>query len=183
MPPTLRIARGRGVGRRGYRIRRGEIPRKPRRRAVKPTLRIQYAALPYRFTPAAALEILLVTTRTSKRWIIPKGWPIKGLRPSKSAAREAFEEAGTRGRIGTKSVGVFNYDKMLDEGGISVRCEVQVFPLLVKRQSESWPEFDQRLVQWVEPNRAVTLIKEPGLKKLVAAFAKRIAAAANKAKL
>jgi ADP-ribose pyrophosphatase YjhB (NUDIX family) len=81
-------------------IRRSEIPRKPRRRKIKPALRIQYAALPYRFTPDAALEILLVTTRRSKRWIIPKGWPIKGLRPAKSAAREAFEEAGVRGKIG-----------------------------------------------------------------------------------
>jgi hypothetical protein len=79
-----------------------------------------------------------------------------------------------------KSVGVFNYDKLLAENGIAVNCEVRVFPLLVKRQSEIWPEFDQRLVQWVEPNRAVALIKEPELKKLVAAFAKRLAAAASK---
>ncbi len=162
------------------RQRRRAIPRKPRKRKVKPALRIQYAALPYRFTPAAALEILLVTTRRSRRWIIPKGWPIKGLRPPKSAAREAFEEAGVRGKVGTKSVGLFTYDKLLDEHGIAVACEVRVFPLLVKRQSEAWPEFEQRVVQWVEPTKAVTLIKEPGLKKLVAAFAKRIAAAASK---
>jgi 8-oxo-dGTP pyrophosphatase MutT (NUDIX family) len=123
----------------------------------------------------------LVTTRRSRRWIIPKGWPIKGLKPPKSTAREAFEEAGVRGKVGMKSVGVFNYDKLLDPDGIAVNCEVRVFPLLVKRQSEVWPEFDQRLVQWVEPNRAVALIKEPELRKLVAAFAKRLAAAANKA--
>ena len=156
------------------------IPRKPRRRKIRPALRIQYAALPYRFTPDAALEILLVTTRRSKRWIIPKGWPIKGLRPAKSAAREAFEEAGVRGKIGAKSVGLFKYNKLLDEHGIEVSCEVKVFPLLVKRQSESWPEFEQRLVQWVEPAKAVSLIKERQLKKLVATFAKRVAAAARK---
>jgi 8-oxo-dGTP pyrophosphatase MutT (NUDIX family) len=79
------------------------------------------------------LEILLLTTRRSKRWIIPKGWPIKGLRPAKSAAREAFEEAGVRGRVGAKSIGLFAYDKILDENGIQVSCEVRVFPLLVKR--------------------------------------------------
>jgi 8-oxo-dGTP pyrophosphatase MutT (NUDIX family) len=121
------------------------------------------------------------TTRRSKSWIIPKGWPIKGLRPAKSAAREAFEEAGVRGKIGTKSVGLFNYDKLLDEEGIQFTCEVRVFPLLVKRQSENWPEIEQRLVQWVEPNKAVSMIKEPELKKLVATFAKRVAAAASKA--
>jgi 8-oxo-dGTP pyrophosphatase MutT (NUDIX family) len=137
-------------------------------------------ALPYRFTPAAALEILLVTTRTSKRWIIPKGWPIKGLRPPKSAAREAFEEAGVRGKIWTKSVGVFTYDKILDEHGIQVNCEVKVFPLFVKRQSETWPEFEPCLTQRVEPGKAVSLIKEPELKKLMTTFAKRVAAAASK---
>ena len=163
------------------RIRRCAIPRKPRRRKIRPALRLQYGALPYRFTPTAALEILLVTTRRSKRWIIPKGWPIKGLRPAKSAAREAFEEASVRGKIGTKSVGLFNYQKLLDEGGIQFNCEVKVFPLLVKRQNENWPEFEQRLVQWVEPNKAVSMIKEPELKKLVATFAKRVAAAASKA--
>jgi 8-oxo-dGTP pyrophosphatase MutT (NUDIX family) len=151
-----------------------------RRRKIRPALRIQYGALPYRFTPDAALEILLVTTRRSKRWIIPKGWPIKGLRPTKSAAREAFEEAGVRGKIGAKSVGLFKYNKLLDEQGIEVSCEVKVFPLLVKRQRESWPELEQRLVQWVEPAKAVSLIKERQLKRLVSAFAKRITAATRK---
>jgi hypothetical protein len=72
-----------------------------------------------------------------------------------------------------KSVGVFNYDKLLAQNGITVNCEVRVFPLLVKRQREVWPEFDQRVIQWVEPNGAVALIKEPELEKVVAAFAKR----------
>src|SRR5208282_4134448 len=129
---------------------------------------------------AASLEVLLVTTRRSRRWIIPKGWPIKGLKPSKSAAREAFEGAGVRGKIGTKSVGVFTYDKLLDEHGIQVSCEVKVYPLLVKRQSAVWPEIDQRLVQWFEPGKAVSLIREKELKALVAKFARRIAAAAKK---
>jgi hypothetical protein len=69
---------------------------------------------------------------------------------------------------------------LLDEQGIEVSCEVKVFPLLVKRQSESWPELEQRLVQWVEPAKAVLLIKERQLKRLVSAFAKRITAATRK---
>jgi 8-oxo-dGTP pyrophosphatase MutT (NUDIX family) len=163
-------------------IRRSEIPRKPRRPKIKSALRIQYAALPYRFTPDAALEILLVTTRRSRRWIIPKGWPIKGLKPPKSAAREAFEEAGVRGKVAGKSLGFFRYNKLLDEQGIEVSCEVKVFPLLVRRQSESWPELEQRLILWVEPAKAVSLIKERQLKKLVAAFAKRVAAATRRSR-
>ena len=105
----------------------------------------------------------------------PKGWPIKGLKPPRSAAREAFEEAGVRGKIGTKSVGVFTYDKLLDEHGIQVNCEVKVYPLLVKRQSEFWPEIEQRRVEWFEPSKAVSLIGEKKLKTLVAKFARRVA--------
>lgn len=143
-------------------------------------MRLQYGALPYRFTPDAALEILILTTRQTKRWIIPKGWPIKGLKPAKSAAREAFEEAGVRGRVAGKPIGSFTYDKLLDEAGIGAVCEVRVFPLAVKQQSETWPEAEQRTVQWVEPSKAAALIKEPELKKLVIAFAKRVAAAASR---
>jgi 8-oxo-dGTP pyrophosphatase MutT (NUDIX family) len=141
---------------------------------------MQYGALPYRFTPDAALEILLVTTRQTMRWIIPKGWPIKGLRPAKSAAREAFEEAGVTGKVGAKPLGLFTYDKTLDEAGVKVTCEVKVYPLLVKRQSEAWPESEQRKTQWVDPGKAVAMIKEPKLRKIVAAFARRAAAAASR---
>jgi 8-oxo-dGTP pyrophosphatase MutT (NUDIX family) len=142
---------------------------------------VQYGALPYRFSKDAALEVLLVTTRGTRRWIIPKGWPIKGLRPGKSAAREAFEEAGVRGRVGAKPMGLFTYDKLVDEAGAQTTCEVKVYPLLVKRQSEVWPESQQRTTQWVEPSRAIAMIKEPDLKKILASFAKRAAAAASRA--
>lgn len=155
------------------------IPAKPKRK-VKAAVRLQYGALPYRFTPDAALEILLVTTRQTRRWIIPKGWPIKGLRPAKSAAREAFEEAGVTGKVGAKPLGLFTYDKMLDEAGVKAICEVKVYPLLVKRQSEVWPESEQRATQWVEPAKAIAMIKEPKLRKIVAAFARRAAAAASR---
>ncbi len=159
--------------RKGASVRGGlEIPSKPSRRKIKAAVRVQYGALPYRVTDAT-LEVLLVTTRRSQRWIIPKGWPIKGLKPPKSAAREAFEEAGVRGKVGGKAVGVFAYEKVLDESGVQATCEVKVYPLLVERQSATWPEFGQRITQWVEPGKAVAMIKEPDLKRLVAAFAKR----------
>ena len=87
------------------------VSRKPRKQKVKRAVHVQYGALPYRFTHDGVLEILLLTTRRSGRWIIPKGWPIKGLRPAKSAAREAFEEAGVRGQVRAKSIGLFAYDK------------------------------------------------------------------------
>jgi hypothetical protein len=109
-----------------------------------------------------------------------RGWPIKGLRPAKSAAREAFEESGVRGRVSAKSIGLFGYDNLLDENGIRVSCEVRVFPLPAKRQSETWPQIKQRVVQWVVPEKALRLIKEPELKVLVAAFAERIPFAASK---
>jgi 8-oxo-dGTP pyrophosphatase MutT (NUDIX family) len=160
--------------------RRFEIPRKPKKRRARPTVRIQYGALPYRFTPMAALEILIVTTRQTRRWIVPKGWPIKRLTPSRSAAREAFEEAGVRGKIGARPIGNFRYKKAADVNGAEADCEVKVFPLLVKRQSATWPEFGQRVVQWVDPEKAISLIREPELKLMVAKFAKRAAGAANK---
>lgn len=81
------------------------------------------------------LEILLVTSRRSRRWIIPKGWPIKGLKPELSAAREAFEEAGVVGRVDAQDVGRFSYLKLLEKSQRSAECEVIVFPLSASRRT------------------------------------------------
>jgi 8-oxo-dGTP pyrophosphatase MutT (NUDIX family) len=125
-------------------------------------IRLQYGALPYHFTKSGELEILLVTTRQSKRWMIPKGWPIKGLKAVKSAAREAYEEAGVRGTMQAKPIGIFLYNKRLEEDGITVPCEVKVFPLLVKRQDKTWPESHQRQSRWFTPTAALSEIEEKG---------------------
>jgi 8-oxo-dGTP pyrophosphatase MutT (NUDIX family) len=155
------------------------IPQKPKKRRTRSVVRVQYGALPYRFTPTAALEILIVTTRQSRRWIVPKGWPIKRLTPSKSAAREAFEEAGVRGKIGVRAIGNFRYKKT-GQNGADPDYEVKIFPLLVRRQSATWPEHGQRVVQWVDPEKAIALIREPEKKAIVAKFAKRASVAASK---
>jgi 8-oxo-dGTP pyrophosphatase MutT (NUDIX family) len=156
------------------------IPRKPKKRRAGPAVRVQYGALPYRFTSMAALEILVVTTRQSRRWIVPKGWPIKRLTPSKSAAREAFEEAGVRGKIGARAIGIFRYKKTAGENGADPDYEVKIFPLLVRRQSATWPEYGQRVVQWVDPEKAISLIRDPELKTIVEKFAKRASVVASK---
>lgn len=129
--------------------------------------------MPYRFSKSGALEILLVTTRQTKQWIIPKGWPIKGLKPAKSAAREAYEEAGVRGAVKAKAIGIFSYDKRLDEEGVTIPCDVRVFPLLVKRQAKSWPESEQRVARWLEPTVAISLVKEASLRNLISSFVER----------
>jgi len=100
--------------------------------------------------------------------------------PSKSAAREAYEEAGARGKIGSRPIGTFSYKKAANGAGAETNCEVKVFPLLVKRQSADWPEFEQRVTQWVDAEKAVSLIGEPELKSIVAKFARREGAAASK---
>jgi 8-oxo-dGTP pyrophosphatase MutT (NUDIX family) len=146
---------------------------------AKRAVRLQYGALPYRFTKSGTREILLVTTRQTKRWIIPKGWPIKGLKPAMSAAREAYEEAGIRGSVKTKAIGIFAYEKRLDEDGITIPCDVRVFPLLVKRQSKAWPESEQRVAQWLEPTVALSLVEEEGLRSLISQFVERLAANAK----
>lgn len=133
-------------------------------------VRVQYGAVPYRLNKVGEIEVLLLTSRTRRRWIIPKGWPIKGLKPAKSAAREAFEEAGVRGVISGKPLGRFTYDKELDEDGCLVACEVIVFSLAVKRQLKAWPEIEQRETRWVLAREAASLTDEDGLRPLLEAF-------------
>src|SRR6202790_1764933 len=102
-----------------------------------PAERVQYAALPFRQSKASRTEVLLVTSRDTGRWIIPKGWPLKGKAPHRAAAREAHEEAGVVGKINRRAIGSFSYEKRLKSGRVIV-CEVKVFGLKVKEQEKSW---------------------------------------------
>jgi 8-oxo-dGTP pyrophosphatase MutT (NUDIX family) len=135
--------------------------------------RIQYGALPYRIAKTGSLELLLITTRQAKHWIIPKGWPVKGLKPAKSAAREAYEEAGIRGAISSKPIGTFSYEKRLEEKSVTVPCEVRVFALSVRRQLKRWPEAYERDSKWFEPINALSALKDDGLRELIASFVER----------
>ncbi|MFT8420506.1 MAG: NUDIX hydrolase [Gluconacetobacter sp.] len=134
-------------------------------------VRLQYGALPYRFDKDHGLEILLVTSRGRGRWIIPKGWPIKGVKPAKSAAREAYEEAGVRGSIEGKAIGRIRYDKILSDGASFVPCELVVYPLKVKRQLKRWPEAGQRELRWMSSVEAQELADDEGLRSLIRDFA------------
>jgi 8-oxo-dGTP pyrophosphatase MutT (NUDIX family) len=130
--------------------------------------RVQYAALPYR-RRSGGLEVLLLTSRDTGRWVLPKGWPMKGKTPSAAARREAREEAGVVGRVGKRPIGMFHYPKGLP-GGLVVVCEVFVFPLAVEKQLERWREQGQRSLRWFAPSEAAQLVQEPELADLLDAF-------------
>jgi Na/Pi-cotransporter len=131
-----------------------------------PVGRVQYAALPFRRRSISGTEVMLVTSRGTGRWIIPKGWPMRGKAPHAAAAREALEEAGVAERIGKEPIGSFSHKKVLKEGRV-VECEVQVFPLEVTRQRKTWPEKGKREVQWFSPAEAARAVQEPVLGKII----------------
>src|SRR5260221_5941699 len=108
--------------------------------------RVQYAALPYRLNGRSRTEVMLVTSRETQRWIIPKGWPQRGRAPYDSAAREAFEEAGVVGAVGRRSVGSFPYEKRLKGGGVMV-CEVHAPPPPHTPATHARPHTAERDVQ------------------------------------
>ena len=136
----------------------------------------QVAALPWR-RHDGELEVLLITTRTTKRWIVPKGWLEDGLTASESAAREALEEAGVVGEIVREPLGKFHYTKRR-KSGETLPVEVTLFPLEVMRQRKSYLEKHVRETRWCKLDEALTHISEPGLKRLIVKFAKKAAVAA-----
>ena len=147
----------------------------PRPAAAKKTTGIQYAALPYRVS-GGTVEILLVTSLRTRRWIIPKGWPMGGHLPSSCAALEALEEAGVSGEIEKIAIGQFQYLKEIKRGA-NVRCKVDVFPLKVTRERKSWAEKDGRERRWCTVTEAAASVDEPQLRLLIAKFGTRMAAA------
>jgi 8-oxo-dGTP pyrophosphatase MutT (NUDIX family) len=141
------------------------------RRKPKSSRRVQYAALPYRAKSKSKLEIMLVTSRGTRRWIIPKGWPKRGMPPYETAATEAFEEAGILGKVSKRPIGSYPYDKILEKGH-KASCRVQVFALRVTRQHKRWPEKRERRIRWYPPADAVRFIREPHLRRIIRKFVK-----------
>jgi 8-oxo-dGTP pyrophosphatase MutT (NUDIX family) len=131
--------------------------------------RTQYAALPWRKRADGSVEILLITSRESRRWVIPKGWPMKDKTPAEAAAQEAYEEAGIVGAPRSKAVGAYHYDKRLASGRLQ-HVRVQVFPLEVKEARDIWPEMIERDRLWSSPAEAAALVDEPELRGILAKF-------------
>ena len=119
------------------------------------------------------IEVLLVTSRETGRWVIPKGWPIEGLPPTAGAAREAWEEAGVRGEIGATCLGVYSYDKVLDRAGEApqaVPCVVAVYPMQVTALRRDFPEASERRIKWFAQDKAARKVLEAELSALIAGF-------------
>jgi 8-oxo-dGTP pyrophosphatase MutT (NUDIX family) len=138
------------------------VPSKERRH------RAQVAALPVRFGPGG-LDVLLVTSRDTGRWIIPKGWPMKGRKDHQAAAQEAFEEAGVSGRIDKHPIGAFTYQKRLTDR--VEPCRVMVYILEVEHEFDAWVERDQRKRQWFSQEEAAARVREPALTAIILALA------------
>jgi len=125
----------------------------------------QSGVIPIRYRDGT-LEILLITSRRKKHWVIPKGIIEGDLSPQDSAAQEAYEEAGIKGTIKPVSLGKYRYKKW---GGT---CKVEVFLMRVSEELEVWPEDYFRERKWLDLDSAVALVDEPGLKKLLTGISK-----------
>jgi 8-oxo-dGTP pyrophosphatase MutT (NUDIX family) len=116
----------------------------------------------------------LITSRESRKWLIPKGWPMKGLKDHQAAAREAIEEAGIKGKVGKKPVGQYTYQKRLIDH--VEPCRVFVYRLDVDKEQAKWRERDQRERRWVPVADAADLVTEPSLANLLRRFAQALVA-------
>ena len=130
--------------------------------------RRQVAALPWRLAAEGEVEVCLVTTRETRRWTVPKGWPMKRLTDRAAARAEAEQEAGVTGKIAKSAIGAYTYWKRLPDRFDFVR--VEVYPLRVVAHLEQWKEKGEREVRWLPTDVAARLVEEPDLATLIAGF-------------
>ncbi len=155
-PATLKSAK----------TKKGQLPLKLQA-GGKTDVRTQFAALCYRYD-GGELQICLVTSRRSKRWILPKGWPMHKETPANAAATEAWEEAGLTGRPIDRCLGVYAYVKTTSK--LLAPVIVMVYPLEVAQEHDKWPERKQRKRKWLSPKKAAKRLAEPELRRIVARF-------------
>ena len=127
--------------------------------------RQQVGALCVRRADDGSQQVLLITSRGSGRWVIPKGWPTKRLKDHKAAAREAEQEAGVLGKVKSKPIGNYTYPKT--DGASAQSLRVAVFLLSVRRERRSWPERDERRRAWFPVHKAAKEVSEPELRTLI----------------
>lgn len=132
----------------------------------------QVAALPWRIDADGRVVILMITSRQTRRWVIPKGGRMAGRTDAEAAAQEAVEEAGVFGVISTRSIGSFRYRKTTGLTA-SHACVVAVFPLRVSVQLGDWQEARQRDRCWMSAMDAARAVDEPDLAALILAFDRR----------
>ena len=126
----------------------------------------QVAALAIRISDDGEINVLLVSSRETKRWVLPKGWPSKKMSDATAAAREALQEAGVTGKVWRKPVGFYRYRKVLPQS--SRILDVAVYVLWVRKQRKSWAEQKERTRILATLEDAGKLVREPGLKRLFA---------------
>lgn len=132
----------------------------------------QIAALPLQWDKKDRLRVLMVTSRESRRWVMPKGWRMEGHKPWAAAEIEALEEAGAVGSIGSEAIGQYWYDKKLDDGS-RVRTRVTVYPMIVEKLKKRWKERNERKRRWFSPKTAAKKVDEPDLAELLKSLAKK----------
>ncbi|KAJ55995.1 NUDIX hydrolase [Actibacterium mucosum KCTC 23349] len=130
--------------------------------------RTQFGALCYRGA-GKKTEILLITSRDSGRWVVPKGWPKGKEDPAANVSREAWEEAGVVGKLGKSLLGFYSYSKVMDDGK-AMPCVVAVYPIQVDKLSDKFPEMGQRRRKWFPSKKAASRVAEPELARLLKRF-------------
>lgn len=134
----------------------------------KRDVRTQFAALCYRRVKSKT-KVLLITSRDTGRWVLPKGWPMDDLTPVETAMTEAWEEAGIRGTADLGCAGIYSYDKELDTG-IVLPVVVAVFSIKTETIADTYREAGERVRKWVSPKKAARMVDEPDLAVLLRAF-------------
>lgn len=129
----------------------------------------QYGVIPYRCAADGGVEVLLITSRETRRWVVPRGNPIVGLSPPLSAAQEAYEEAGIRGEVGTDLLGCYRYGKRRASGAVD-EAEVELFAMRVVETLDEWPERSERERRWFAQEDASAAVAEAELAALIRAL-------------
>jgi len=138
----------------------------------KRDVRTQFGALCYRVVDDK-VQVLLITSRGTGRWILPKGWPVPGATPAEAAMLEAWEEAGVKGQAKGNCLGIYSYVKL--DGGERLPGVVVVFAVKVRALRRDYPEAGQRHRKWFSLKKAAKLLEEPELRRMVLDFDPRAA--------
>jgi 8-oxo-dGTP pyrophosphatase MutT (NUDIX family) len=130
----------------------------------------QIAALPWRIEKDGSVSVLLITSRTNGKWMLPKGWPMEGKTDAEAASIEARQEAGLEGRISEYPIGSYRFIMVLDDGATEPSQAI-IYSLQVSKAHRDWKEKGQRRRKWFAPRKAAAVAFEPDLARFLHSLA------------
>lgn len=119
-----------------------------------------------------SLEVLMVSSPTRHDLVFPKGGWDNDESVHEAACREALEEAGVRGTLNERELGVWEFRSKSRQYSLEGGCRGYMFAMEVTEELDIWPEQENHGRKWLSIIEAFRLCRYEWMREALREFLK-----------